>query len=754
MKRLSILFLSITCIAQVAFGQQTKEPVKAGLSPSTRHYLEEIKKTRDAQPEGFIYKTIQGGSYASAIIKIADAAVADQSLKAIGAFIGTKAGNIWTVQVPLDKIKVFTEVAGVSYIQLDEPVFPNMDQARRFTRVDSVHRAINLPTTYSGKNVVVGVIDFGFDYNHPTFYDTLGTTFRVKKVWELNGTGTPPAGYAYGRELADTTTIKSATTDNDEQTHGTSVAGMSSGSGYGSTNNRLWRGMAYDADMVFVGVRRNLIESQWRAGGFSDFLDGVKYIFDYATSVGKPAVINISWGSQSGSHDGTSLFNQGCDNLSGAGKIIVMSAGNEGGERIHLNKTFTATDTMLNTFLHFTPNNYQRTWVDIWGDPGKTFCGKATVYRNNAAVNTTGFVCLDNMTHTMYLLGSNGLDTCYVEFINSLAEQNGRSRMTINVWNKTTDTINIAVKGTNGTINVWDEYYYYGYTNGFQSQFSSAGQSWAVNGDTISTVSDMGSANSVLLVGAHVTRTSFTDINGTTRYYAASFGRMAPFSSIGPLIDGRVKPDIAAPGLTIATACSSYDTAYTETGSRSGNVRISYTHPVTGRKYYYSEFSGTSASSPAAAGIVALMLQAKPDLTPQQAKAIIIETAIKDVYTGTIPAQGLNNWGHGKINAYGAVKKLAQATGVYNYTGTKKLDCVLFPNPGEGDFMLDLNADKNESVTIEVFNVTGQKVANENWIVKSGHNQHSLDLKGMAKGNYIVRIAAAGGALSIKTVIK
>ena len=754
MKKICTLLFILGAFSATLSAQTGRENMPK-LSPLTRHYLLELQKNKTAQPEGYIYRSNAGRQYISAIIKVADASLAQDKLGMLGAKIDMKAGRIWTVQVPVDQVTAFTQTQGISYIQLDEPVFPKLDAARRASRVDSVHKGINLPMAYSGKDVIVGVIDFGFDYNHPTFFDTLGSKFRIKKVWELNTNGTPPAGYSYGHELGDTTAIKAATTDNAVQTHGTAVAGMAAGSGFGSSNNSRWRGMAYDADMVLVGVRRDTIATQWMQGGFSDFANGIDYIFKYADAVSKPAVVNISWGSQSGAHDGSSLFNEACDTLSGAGKIIVMSAGNEGEEHIHLSKTFTATDTLIQTHLTFTPATYQRTWVDIWGQPSKTFCGKATLYRNGAAVRNTGFVCLDNGVHSMYLIGSNGTDTCYVEYINTLADHNGKPRMTINVFNKTTDTVSIAVKGNDGSINMWNEYYYYGYTNGYQSAFSKLGQSWATEGDTFSTVSDMGAAASVLLVGAMVTKGSWTNINGQNfSYNGASTNRLARFSSRGPMIDGRIKPDIAAPGQTIATSVSSYDTAYTATGTSGALVRSVYHSPVNGRDYYYAEFSGTSAASPAAAGIVALMLQVKPDLTPQQAKDIIFETAIKDIYTGALPASGDISWGHGKINAYGAIKKLVQSLGVYNYTGTKKLDCVLFPNPGTGNFTLDYTGSRTEPLTVEVYDMSGALAVRDQWQVNTGTNQRNLNLSTLAKGNYLVRIAGREGAVSIKAVIR
>ena len=291
--------------------------------------------------------------------------------------------------------------------------------------------------------------------------------------------------------------------------------------------------MAYEADLVFVGVRRDTIGTQWLQGSFTDFLDGINYIFSYAASVGKPCVINISWGSQSGPHDGSTLLNQACNNLTGPGKILVMSAGNEGEEKIHLSKTFTPTDTIINTFLTFTSETYKRTWVDIWGEPGKTFCGEVSLYHHGVKGNTTGYFCIDDSVHDQLLISDNGQDTCLVQFITAAAEANGKPRMTIDIYNKSADTVAVSLKGFDGKIDAWDEYYFYGYTYGYQSAFNNNNQSWAENGNTITTVSDMGAADSVLLVGAYASKVGFTDVNSNSWSYSGyvQANKLVPFSS-------------------------------------------------------------------------------------------------------------------------------------------------------------------------------------------------------------------------------
>lgn len=728
------------------------------LSPVTKAYLLDVAKqgNNNSIPQGYVYKKRNDGKICvSAIIKIMnnEAVKVQESLDKLNATVGTKAGSIWTVQIPLENVASFTTIRGISYIQLDEPVIPQLDVARKTTRVDSVHDGISLPMGYSGKGVLVGIMDFGFDYNHPTMYDTSGNKYRIIKAWEMNGTGTAPAGFSYGNEISDTLALKAKGTDNAVQTHGTGVAGLAAGSGYGSPSAGRFRGMAYESEMIFVGVRRDSIGNQWLTGGFSDFIDGVSYMMKYAKSVGKPIVVNISWGSHSGPHDGSSLVNQAFDTLSSKGKIIVMSGGNDGSTNIHLNKSFTAIDTSVTTFLQFSSPAYKRTWIDIWGDTAKTFCVKTTLYSKGIAGNSTGKICIDNTTKTHTLISANGLDTCFVQTYTSAAEYNMKPRVTINVYSKTTDSIGISVIGNNGNIHMWNEYYYYGYTYKYNCTFTNL-FSWGTLGNTNTTISDMGAGKSTLLIGAYTSKSNFTDVNGIPRSYGASVGYITSFSSKGPYVDGRIRPDITAPGLTIATSVNSWDTAYTETGSSSSNVVSKFTHPISGKNYYFGEFAGTSASAPIASGIIALLLQIDPTLSPDRVRTILYQTAIQDTYTGTLPAAGSVYWGQGKINAYGAVRKLLKDLSVGNFVGTNELDCVLYPNPNNGIFNLDYNGSKREELMVQVLDMTGKTILHQSWQTNSGNNILPLDLSSLSKGIYIVNVQGNNGNIALKATLQ
>ncbi len=758
----SLLLAGALCSSVTSFAQ-SQNTTGPKLSPATRLFLERTKSVTDfSQPQpGFAYKKANDGTLRmSALLKVSDANAAATALEQLGIAVGTKAGLIWTAQIPPQKVAAVSKAAGIAYLELDQAVVqPHMDVARKTTRVDSVHGGYSLPQAYTGKGVLMGIMDFGFDYSNPLFYDTSGTRYRLRGVWEQAATtGTPPAGMSYGREITDSNALKAGTTDNAVQTHGTAVAGMAVGSGIGSsTDGKKWRGMAYETDVVLAGVRRDAIGEQWLSGGFSDFVDGIGYLFKWGTTLNKPTVVNVSWGSQSGPHDGSSLFNQAMDALTGPGKILVMSAGNSGADKVHLQKTFSGADSAVSTFVSFEPKIYQRTWVDVWGEAGKSWCAEAVLYKNGQPTSAVTRVCLDNTLHSNFIVNADG-DTCEVKFINEAVAYNGKPRMVVDLYNRTADTVQLRFVSTSGTIHMWDEYYFYGYNYAYQSEFVKGGMAGVSAGDTASTVSDMGAGESTLLVGAYVTRNYWYDVNGVGRQYPTSYAnpnRIASFSSLGPMADGRVKPDITAPGLTVATYFSSYDTAYTATGSSSAYTRSKFVSPINGRTYYFAEFSGTSAASPAAAGIVALLLQIKPTLTPAEIKDLLFQTAIQDTYTGTLPAAGNNVWGHGKINAYGAVKKLLQTLSMPRFAnGVSGPDVLLFPNPASGAFTLQHESANPENLDIVVYDLMGRAVKSAVWQAPVGLSMLPVSVSGIPAGNYLVSVRGAAGITLVKVALQ
>jgi len=709
--------------------------------------MENQKSNEYGALPSYVYQLDQQNQlFVNAFIKISPG-FREESLKALGVKVGTRAGNIYTVRIPVLKVKEMLTLPGLKAIDMDQPMAMDLDSARRRTRVDSIHKGLGLSRAYSGDSVVIGVIDAGFDYSHPNFYDTSYTRYRVRRVWEQKGIGTPPSNYTYGAEYSDSASILAKAYDITETTHGTHVGGISGGSGYnGPTgNHNKFRGMAFGSDLVFVAMYPTAV--YWLNTGMADMLDGINYTFQYAASVGKPAVANLSWGCPLGPRDGTSLFSEACDNITGPGKIFVVSGGNNGQNKIHIKKAFTATDTVLNTFTSFSTSlNPKINQIDAWGDSGKTFSVQVTLYNSNTKVAFSPWVSLDNNTHSIKLKGSNS-DTCYVLITAVSTEFNGKPHMLLQFNSRVGDRVGISVKATSGMVHLWQGVVVK--TSGYYGTFTKYTYSWATDGDVNYTCGDLVSTKSAVAVAAYNSKISFTNVSGTPLNYTGYVrGRIALFSSIGPTADNRTKPDIAGPGMALASGISSYATDYFPDSADYSSVVANFISPLNGRTYGFAMAGGTSMSAPSVSGITALLLQVNPLLTPAELKSLIAQSAIKDVNTGVIPASGSNIWGFGKINAMGAIKTLLQPTGIVHLENSANI--LVFPNPATGRFFVEYLSDGSEELLISISNLQGKQIHESKWRVDSGSNLKDLEINQQEPGIYFVRITGTQGTSLVK----
>ncbi|HLP51296.1 MAG TPA: S8/S53 family peptidase [Chitinophagales bacterium] len=721
------------------------------LSAGAKQYLWKLDHEATERPyvyNGYVYHTdAQNNVYVNAIIKVQPGFTGD-ALEELGVHINTKADNIWTAKVPVENIRSFMYVSGIQYIEMDQPMYTMMDSARVATHVDSVHGGYGLPQPYTGKGVVMGIIDAGFDYTHPSLYDTAYNTYRVKRVWEQKTAGTPPAGFINGAEYADSAAIHAKMYDIYEGSHGAHVAGIAAGSGYGGDATHMHlRGMAYNSELALVAIYPAL--NHWVNSGLTDMMDGLNYIYNYAASVGKPAIVNLSWGGPIGPKDGNSLFSQALDNLTGPGKIFTVSAGNNGQNKVHVSKTFTANDISLNTFVTFSSGLPEpRNLVDVWGDSSENFYMRYSLYNNNTRTDSSALISLDENTHFIQLVGSDG-DTCFITVTTVSNEFNGRPHMLLDIYSKTSNRLCLNVTATSGTVNMWQGYVLK--TSGYYGTFTKYTYPWATNGDLIMQTSDMVSSRTAIGVAAYNSKVSFVNVNGNTQNYTGyTRGNIASFSSHGPTTDGRTKPDIAGPGMALASAVNSLDSALLPGGAERSLVAADFVSPRNGKTYSYAMFQGTSMSSPAVAGVIALLLEINPNLTPATIMDILKQTAITDNFTGTIPQEGSTTWGYGKVNAYAAVKKALETTGIFHQPSA--LACMLYPNPGAGNYQLQYTAAKNEELTLTLYNQTGSQLNTTHWQTTTGLNQYNLDLSNNPAGIYMVHINSASGSALIKVV--
>ena len=134
-------------------------------------------------------------------------------------------------------------------------------------------------------------------------------------------------------------------------------------------------------------------------------------------------------------------------------------------------------------------------------------------------------------------------------------------------------------------------------------------------------------------------------------------------SSRGPASDGRVKPDVTAPGGMIFSSVSSYSDYYKESST---NTVARAT--INGKSYYWGQMTGTSQASPFVAGVIATWLEANPELSPEDIQLILNKTARQDSHTGACPN---SIYGYGKIDALAGIKEVLSPSAIDNLSTDK-----------------------------------------------------------------------------------
>ncbi|MFT5526544.1 MAG: subtilisin family serine protease [Pirellulaceae bacterium] len=203
-----------------------------------------------------------------------------------------------------------------------------------------------------GKDVIIGIVDYDFDIQHNDFRNADGST-RLLSLWDqrsVEPNELSPAPYNYGREFSRNAINNALTTADPYQalayrprakSHGAHVTGIAAGNGRATGI----RGIASEADVIFVNVSHDDIvdeiddldnDETQSLGSSKILLDAVDYIFRIAKSRGQQAVVNLSLGTRGTPHDGTTLVDQGLDELlQEPGRAIVVAAGNSHELRSH-----------------------------------------------------------------------------------------------------------------------------------------------------------------------------------------------------------------------------------------------------------------------------------------------------------------------------------------------------------------------------------------------------------------------------------
>ncbi len=198
-----------------------------------------------------------------------------------------------------------------------------------------------------GRGVIVAVIDSGIDYANRVFRNEDGST-RILEIWDqtINNNEKPKAGLGHGRiftkneinralEAESIQERYSIVPSRDSSGHGTYVAGIAAGNFAKNKNSSM--GIATGSEIIAVKLGNP------KEGSFPrtvELMEAIDYVIERAEYYGMPVAINLSFGNNYGSHDGTSLLETFINEAASGRRVsIAVGTGNEGSASIHASGT-------------------------------------------------------------------------------------------------------------------------------------------------------------------------------------------------------------------------------------------------------------------------------------------------------------------------------------------------------------------------------------------------------------------------------
>ena len=704
-------------------------------------------------------------------------------VESYGGSAGAVAGNIIAVSLPIDMVSQLAEEEYVQRIEAERRLRKRNDAAAEHVGVRDVQLGLDpLDTGYIGEGVIVGVIDSGIDIRHEAFAakDDPAKS-RILSIWDQGATdGTPPAGYDYGVEWtreqieSDLANGTETVTHRDNDGHGSHVAATAAGTGSPEGD---YTGMAPGADIIMVAYGEggeieglgDYIDQELKF--HTSVIDAARYIYDKASELGRPAVINASIGTQFSPHNGSTLMEQALDNLlmEKPGRVFCASAGNSGTDYIHWSVDALGSDPSWSYALAVlemyddeeTPLILQYAVIET-DDPDNTALSVGfDIFNENGEseqVDQTSWVTIKELADTkdgfFHYYGEQG-DTfdASVVLIAEETEQPGVYNLVLYAEDiidideddqyTNANPLRLMAKGS-GSIHAWNiiaatkddiDYYIEPEGEGFTPL------------DTRYTVEIPGTAELVIAVAAYNNVETFVNSTGTTmpdQEERQPVGKIADFSSIGPTSDGRMKPDIAAPGHLVTSALS----ADADPDEYEDMI-------IVGGKY--ANLSGTSMATPVTTGSIALYLEQNPTASVSQVRNAILLSVDKDEYTGDVPNE---YFGYGKLNIFNAMATITtQVASDKNGIPAAFEIGQNFPNPFNPSTTVPYTINMPGVVDISIYNMLGQEITTlvdryhgpGNYVTRwNGLNMNGNEVSG---GVYYYKLKAADTTISRKMLL-
>ena len=709
----------------------------------------------------------QGRPVINYILALVESTDGDATIQQKGGLVWQDFGHgFYAAFLPVDSLGALDQSASIVRMEANELSNVLNDNSKEILGVNKVWNGIELPQAFRGNGVLAGVMDIGFDFTHPSFRNEDGSS-RVIWFWD------PLAENDNPKELGRTYTTPdevlaaehsyNATQDN----HGSHVLGSIAGRGIDGN----FAGMAPEADIIGGYVPLGDIPQDFYSR-LNDYLmktflpetNGLPMgivnveissvielamlykIFKKADDLNKPCVVNWSFGAPSSFSADFTAYETVLNSMLGPGRIVVASAGNDGGMMKYVKKeadkpmeqpVYYKSDTRtyymfirtkmdnpffkmdmvfedladtihIDTYDAIIKNAFNQDYeasVDIPRSEWEDEFEDVEEYPFSVAVKTTNFA-----------EGYAGFN-----LIVHPSEKYSHSENMVGkiIVNSPVELEFLGSKDAKG-----------GYTRFSNENIENS------RGCNIKTINLPGSLERIVTVGAMHQCTSFTNIFGEDATYIAlgsEKGHLSSFSSCGPTIDNRIKPDVVAPGHNVLSV---YNSFYEPGPAENVEKKMAYKANAFGKDYAIWTMSGTSMSSPVATGVIALWLQANPNLTPEDIKGVIERTSHQPEpeFSGTDKNV---YYGWGEIDAYAGLLDILGLTGISEISKHQ---------PAGLKFRLEgrtLHIDGiDSSETVTVFDLSGRPV-----LRTETSSDGILSLPELSAGVYAVQVGHRGSTL-------
>ena len=561
-------------------------------------------------------------------------------------------GDIADLRATAEELRRLAALPGVVTIEERRILHPLLDASGP---------AINAPaaraeTGLDGTGSLVAVIDTGVDFRHPDLRNPDGTT-RVLAILDYmhpRGDLHPElpdynGGAIWLEADIDATLAAEAAgappmmpvAEQDTNGHGTHVTGIAASNGLATGNGlpaQRYVGVAPVAGIIAIqGTHGDATFTD------SDVIAGCRFAVDEGSRLGRPVVANLSLGSNSGPHDGTSDLEVALDDLFPAdqpGRAIVIASGNEGGRDQHAGGWALAGAATVPVELSTSAQPDAQLAFELWhtGTFALTVISPAGHHYGpvrpgtafNGAMTPEGQVLVDNGASSGPRADGRQPASIVIEGPAGGSPAAGR-------WTLVLD----------GHAPRWDIW--------ITDEPSATTPAHFVERVAEDDRLDMpATAHNAIVVGSFVTRNQWTTVDGMPVTRTAIVGAPSTFSSSGPTADDRFAPDVLAPGEYIVSTLSR--DASPDSPSSAFFVAPG-SHLTWGDDGVHAVLRGTSQAAPHVAGAAALLFQADPTLTASALREVLRVTA-NDGGAGFTPKLGF-----GKLDVLAAARYVRGARG-------------------------------------------------------------------------------------------